>query len=136
MMIIWVIIQVLFLFFFSLLPSVNEKVSDDQKHVDVREGSPASDINDETIKSEDVSFPTESACLVNQNKDMKGGYGSINVNPEKSEQSIVVKKWNSLIAILNEFITEQVSFLLAILFITLFNQQVLEVHMAVIIISI
>lgn len=133
MMIVWVIIQVLFLFFFFLLPSVNEKEeSDNQKHhVHVhdeqeQERSPTSSINDETIKSEDVSFPTESAYLVHD-KNMKGGYGSINVNPERSEHSFVVKKLNSLMAILNEFVTEQVSFLLAILFITLFNQQVLEV---------
>ena len=126
MMIVWLVIQVMFIFFFSELPTVTDEEPDKQEHD--RDSPLPPDIDDETIRSGDISFPSEKETI---NNTTNKGYGSINAEHTSlrdSRKFFIVKKWASLRLILYEFVTEEVVLLLAILFITLFNQQVLEVY--------
>lgn len=148
MMSIWILIGLMFLFLFFQLPTAHDGDNETKDSTSERTSSPPGlpeDI-DNTITSEDISLSKEATPLLSEgskeqlsqqsvdNSADLTKYGSINSphinSPMRKRSNVVIyieKKWLHFCWVLGELVTEQVTFLLAVLFITLFNQQVLEV---------
>ena len=155
MTLVWIILELMFLFLFFHLPTADDIIAndsssdlsdnksesngrsqtcttekvDDEKNVCVT-GHEQVDSNFEDAVSESepilqVHSNHENDGLI-ETRQLKKDYGSINI-PKGSQVSRNAGVVGKVQFILSEFITEQVTLLLGLLFITQFNQLVLEV---------